>query len=198
MSEGHIFAAVTAVLRHLLVNGFAGADVTADLGGDVLVTTLPPDRIAVGAEERPQLNLFLYLAQPNLAWRRGREERMAFDLHYLLSAYGAKDLQSELLLAHSIGMLRACRALEGKDLYEAFTKAVSGEAFQSLLQSVQPARAGETDAGGPPALARRLALPERIEVTPHALQLEELSRLWSACQARYRPSVAYKVSLVHV
>lgn len=198
MSEGYIFAAVTAVLRHVLVNGFAGAGVTADLGGGVLVTTLPPDRIAVGAEERPQVNLFLYQAQPNLAWRRGREERMAFDLHYLLSAYGANDLHGELLLAHSIGMLRAYRMLEGKDLYGAFTKAVGGEAFYSLMKAVESTQAGDSASDGPPALVQRLALPERIEVTPHALQLEELSRLWSACQARYRPSVAYKVSLVHV
>jgi hypothetical protein len=37
---------------------------------------------------------------------------------------------------------------------------------------------------------------DQIEVRPQYLNGEELSKIWSALQARYRPSLAYKVSMV--
>jgi hypothetical protein len=35
-----------------------------------------------------------------------------------------------------------------------------------------------------------------ITITPQFPGIEELSRIWSALQARYRPSVSYRVSAV--
>ena len=37
---------------------------------------------------------------------------------------------------------------------------------------------------------------ERLEITPEFLGNEEMSKLWSALQAKYRPSATYKVSTV--
>ena len=62
-------AAITAVLKHLLENGLAESDVTASIGGDVIVSALPPDRATTGADERAQLNVFLYQATPNTGLR---------------------------------------------------------------------------------------------------------------------------------
>ena len=42
-------------------------------------------------------------------------------------------------------------------------------------------------------LARQV---EQLKVTPEGMNMEELSKLWSALQAKYRPTVAYQVSVV--
>src|SRR2546423_8323610 len=123
MSSALGIAAVTAVLKNLLDNRLIEQGVAASLG-DVSVSALPPDRIATGADERSQLNLFLYRVTPNTGWRRssvslgdshngqnGRNGRdgeakrappapLALDLHYLLTAYGEQDFQAEILLGY--------------------------------------------------------------------------------------------------
>ena len=103
-------AAVTAVLKDLLNNGVINNDIASTVG-EVAVTSLPPDRIDVSdGNERNQLNLFLYQVTPNAGWRNvglpsrdSRGERisnppLALDLHYMLSAYGTRDLHPEILL----------------------------------------------------------------------------------------------------
>ena len=89
-------ASVTAVLKHRLENGLVECGIPGAIGGDVIVSTLPPDRIAVTSEERAQLNLFLYQAAPQTGltgtgWRRsddsGRTPLMpplSLELFYLL------------------------------------------------------------------------------------------------------------------
>jgi hypothetical protein len=37
---------------------------------------------------------------------------------------------------------------------------------------------------------------EQIKIAPHRLDVDEMSKLWTAFQAKYRPSVAYHVSVV--
>ena len=59
MSNALSIAAVTAVIKDLLENGLV-TDAIATSIGDVIVTALPPDRISVEGDERPQINLFLY------------------------------------------------------------------------------------------------------------------------------------------
>jgi hypothetical protein len=39
---------------------------------------------------------------------------------------------------------------------------------------------------------------ERIRIEPTFLNSEEMSKLWSALQAKFRPSATYKVSAVMV
>jgi hypothetical protein len=108
-------ATCTAVLKDLLDNRLIQRDIAA-IVGDVIVTALPPDRIQTGSEERAQLNLFLYRVTPNTRWRgdsagrgsNGKESAsgLALDLHYLLSAYGAQDLQQEVLLGYAVQVFR--------------------------------------------------------------------------------------------
>src|SRR5438067_457520 len=104
MSSALAIAAVTAVLKNLLDNRLIEQGVAATLG-DVTVSAQPPDRISVGADEKSQLNLFLYRLTPNTGWRKtdsrngnGHGPSLALDLHYLLTAYGEQDLQAEILL----------------------------------------------------------------------------------------------------
>ncbi len=70
MSSALAIASVTAVLKSLLDNRLVEQGAPASVG-DVSVTALPPDRITTGADERSQLNLFLYRVTPEFA---GSEE----------------------------------------------------------------------------------------------------------------------------
>ncbi|MHC5719468.1 MAG: Pvc16 family protein, partial [Nostoc sp.] len=111
MSNALSIAAVTAVLKDLIENGLV-QDAIATSVGDVVVTALPPDRITQGTDERAQINLFLYQVTQNRnadwiseEYRSKRRQLgdvrqhppLALDLHYLITAYGAKDFQAELL-----------------------------------------------------------------------------------------------------
>ena len=108
-------AATTAVLRRLLQNAIPSADL-AGLMGTIDVTALPPDRIDV-TNEKSQLNLFLYQVTPNPGWmntdqpsfsfdgNRLTNPPLALDLHYMLSAYGEKDLFGEMLLGYAAMVL---------------------------------------------------------------------------------------------
>ena len=67
MSSPLAIGAVSAVLRNLLDNGLV--DVSGMLG-PVAVSAVAPDRVNVDeANFAPRLNLFMYLALPNAAWR---------------------------------------------------------------------------------------------------------------------------------
>jgi hypothetical protein len=48
------------------------------------------------------------------------------------------------------------------------------------------------------ASADVIGLGDRIRMTQQFLTFEEMSKLWSVLQARYRPSVTYEVSAVGV
>jgi hypothetical protein len=190
MSSTFAIAAITAVLKSRLENGLARLGAPARLGGDVIVSALPPDRIAVGAEERPQLNLFLHQVTPNSGRRsdsamsaRSRPSP-ALDLHYLLSAYGAQDYQIELLLGCAVELMHGLQNLKRDEFHTALA------ALAASPQGVAVALFADQAAAGLNAQI------ERMNIEPQFLNTEELSRLWSALQARYRPSVAYKVSLV--
>jgi hypothetical protein len=202
MSYALAIATVSAVLKSLLDNRLAVQGVAASVG-DVTVTALPPDRISVGAEERSQLNLFLYRITPNTALRRAAREGaggardraagdgpdslppLALDLHYLLSAYGEQDLHMEILLGYAIQLLHETPVLTPERIRSAL--AASNREGAAL----PPARAALSAAH----LADRV---ERIGITPEYLSAEEGSRLWSTLQARYRPSAAFKVSPVMI
>lgn len=185
-------ATCTAVLKDLLDNRIVQRDI-ASIVGDVIVTALPPDRIQVGSEERPQLNLFLYRVTPNTRWRGEPGGRagmtngasgIALDLHYLLSAYGAQDLQQEVLLGYAVQVFR-----EAAHFSEERIRATLAAMSQNGAAGSRIARAVAGAAEGP-------AWVGNIEVVPEFQSMEDVSKLWSALQARYRPSVTYKVSMV--
>jgi hypothetical protein len=207
MSYALAIATVSAVLKSLLDNRMVEQGVAASVG-EVTVTALPPDRISVGAEERSQLNLFLYRITPNTALRPsrrdgpeaagGRDEgrgarpdtsgsppALALDLHYLLSAYGEQDLQAEILLGYAIQLFHQTPELTPERIRSAL------EASNREGAALPPARAAQ-------AAAHLADHVERIGISPEYLSAEEASRLWSTLQARYRPSAAFKVSPVMI
>lgn len=197
MSNALALAGVTAVLRDLLNDGIVNENVAGVVGSTVTVTTLPPDRVAAtDGTEATQLNVFLRQVTPNLGWRNeglpsrdgsGRTRLsnppLALDLHYLISAYGAADLHAEIVLGYAMQLLHENPVL-------------TREAIRIALQ-----RPPDDAATLPPAL-RALAdsgLQDQVEhlrITPEYLNSEEISKFWTAAQARYRSSAAYQVSVV--
>jgi hypothetical protein len=184
MSTALAVAGVTAVLRDALDAWLIDQNANAALGGaNAEVTAVAPDTIELtGANAGPRLNLFLHHVTPNTGWRnvdlpsvtsdgeRAASPPLALDLHYLLTAYGPAELQAEVLL---------------------------GFGMQRLHQVPVLARA-EIESRLPLALRTSLLgrQVESIKITPEPLGMDELSKLWTALQAHYRPSTAYHVSVV--
>lgn len=190
MSSALAVAAVTAVLRSLLDDRLIARGVTATLGG-VIVSALPPDRIPIGADERSQLNLFLHRLTPNSSWRTARPTSasarppLALDLHYLVTAYGEQDFHAEILLGHAMQLLQESPVIDHARIRDVLN-AVAPVGSAGLVSSGRAALADSS-------LAEQL---EQISICAEFLSSDESSRLWSALQARYRPSVAYRVSTV--
>jgi hypothetical protein len=194
MSSALAIAAVSASLKDLLNNGLIDHDLSSI--GSFSITAQPPDRVTTGQTETNQLNLFLYQVTPNSGWRNAglpsRDNRgarisnppLALDLHYLLTAYGAADLNAEVLLGYAMQLLHENPMLTRKQLRTVLA------APSPIDGSILP---------GPFGTLSALDLADQIEVlkiTPVYLGTEDLSKLWTAMQARYRPSMAYLVSVV--
>ena len=178
-------AAVTAVLTNVLQNSLAHG--VGSLVGDALVSALPPDRLPTGADERARLNLYLYRVTPSTRWRAANgagPAPLALDLHYLLTAYGERDLEAEILLGQAALTLHATPTL---------TVAALDAALQAVALERSGAAAQTRAAFGVPGLA---ALLGELTLVLEFLGTEESSRLWSALQARCRPSLAFKVATV--
>ncbi len=193
MNSPLALAAMTFILKDLLDNRIVQRGVTADVGS-VAITALPPDRIPTGSDERSQLNIFLYRVTPYTAWRNNgsllserREDRpapMCLDLHYLVSAYGEHDFHAEILLGYAMQILHETPILAHDEITRALASIAptAGSALPPAYQAIAGANPGNS-------------LSE-IHISPEFLNAEETSKLWSALQARYRPSLTYKVSAV--
>ena len=201
MSNVLSIAAVTAVLKVLLENGLVSDPITASVG-DVIVTALPPDRISVEADERAQINLFLYQVTQNrnVDWVsqefRSRHSRingnprsltppLALDLHYLLTAYGAKDFQAELLLGYAMHLLHKTPAITSDIIENTLINASTTNTSSAFSQAVASLSVS--------GLAEQIG---QIKLTPEFFNMEETSKLWSALQTHYRPSATYLASMV--
>ena len=194
MSNALAIASVTKVLQDLLHNGLVDSDVTGMVGGNVTVSALPPDRILGnnGAAEATQLNLFLHQVTPNSGWRNsdlptrdGRGDRianplLALDLHYLLSAYGAEELHSEILIGHAMQLLHEHPVLD-RDLIRD-TLAGGGGMLPPVAQALTASD-----------LADQIEL---IKITPDSMSVDDLSKLWTALQSHYRTTAAYAATVV--
>lgn len=198
MSNALAIAAVTAVLKDLLETGLLREAIVTSIG-DLLVTALPPDRISVGTDERTQLNLFLYQVSQNrnADWMtresrgvRGVDSRsqnppLAIDLHYLVTAYGGKDFQAELLLGYAMQVMHEMPVLTRDDIYTALKHISTVNTASVFAQAI--ASTSVTD------LADRVG---QIKICPEFFNMEETSKLWSALQTHYRPSAAYLASMI--
>lgn len=177
MSNSLAIAAVTATLRNLLV---AGVTMMPELA-DTTVTTQLPDRARASTNTGNQINLFLYQAAPNAAWRNldmPRQVRpgetaappLALNLYYLLTAFG-RDNDAVRPFSHEL-LGRAMSVLHDHPLLGAdeIRTALSGN---DLFQQI-----------------------ERIRFSLQPLSVEEIYRLWTGFQTPYRTSVAYEASVV--
>lgn len=197
MSNALAIASVVAVLKDLLNNGLIDHNISASVG-DVLISTLPPDRIdALDNEKKSRLNLFLYQVTPNAGWRNlglparnARGDRisnppLALDLHFLLTAYGMEEFHAEILLGYGMQLLHE-------------TPVLTRDAIRRSLAPPSPVGGGS----GLPANLQALFTSElaeqveQIKIVPQSLTTEEISRMWAAFQAKYRPTAAYQASVV--
>ena len=103
---------------------------------------------------------------------------MALNLHYLLTAYGPKNFFAEIILGHAMQLLHESPTLTR----DAIRKALSPPAPPDFPKAL--ATSGLADQ------------VEQLHITPEALNSDELSKLWTAMQARYRPSAGYQVTVV--
>jgi hypothetical protein len=184
MSTALAVAGVTAVLRSLLDSWLSEQNAAAALGGgNPDVTAVAPDTIELaGPNAGPRLNLFLHHVSSNAGWSnvdlpssdsggdRTTSPPLALDLHYLLTAYGPAELQAEVLLGLGMQRLHLVPVLGRGDIEARLPAPLRGS-----------------------ALGRQVEL---IKITPEPIGTEELSKLWTALQAHYRPSAGYQVSVV--
>jgi hypothetical protein len=193
MSSPLAIGAVSAVLRNYLDNGLI--DVGAPLS-PTKITAVAPDTIKLDEPEpTPSLNLFLYRTSRNQGWTEfglpsfdGNGSRMsspplALNLHYLLTAYGSADFEAEILLGYAMHLLHERPVLDRAAIRLALQPSpldasILPPAFQALTAS---------------DLADQI---EAVTITDEPMDSEEMSRLWSAMQAHYRPTASYLVSVV--
>jgi hypothetical protein len=110
---------------------------------------------------------------------------LALDLHYLLTAYGAQDFQTEILLGHALQLMHETPVIDRARI----RRTIDHLSHTKDRRVVPPALAALAKSD----VADRVT---QLEITPEFLSSEELSKLWSALQAKYRPSATYKVSAV--
>lgn len=186
MSDGYAIAAVSAVLQTVLNDA-----VKSVLPDPPKVSAVPPDRIATDQQAKTQLNLYLYHTTLSVGWRnvgfpaansnghRLTNPPLAVDLHYLVTAYGTKELDAETLLGFAMQAFHEQQILTPAAIRQALREpAATPEILPFLAAS---------------GLADQV---ERIKLTAQPMSPEDLSRLWSALQTPLRPSAAYIASVV--
>jgi hypothetical protein len=179
MSNPLAIAAVTETIVSLLESRLATAQVSG-----ARVTAVTPDQ--PGNLPNPGINVFLYQATPNAAFRNAdlptraadgsllRKPQAAIDLHYLLTFYGDDTYY------------------EPQRLLGAATLALHAEPKlpRSLIQPVQIGFAST-------APSNLEAQAELIRLTPVVFTLEEMSKLWSFLfKVDYVLSAGYLASVV--
>ena len=194
MSNALALAATSAVLQSLLNEVFL--QVKNQFGLVVNVSSKAPDIVQTAQTTSPSLlvNLFLHQVTPNAAWRnvqlpslaadgstRLRNQPLALDLHYLLTAYGVNDFEAEALLGYAIQMLHETPVLARDDIKT------------MLNPTLNPPPAVGTVTLNQAGLADQI---EMLKITPATLGREEVAWLWTALKADYRPTFPFQVSVV--
>jgi uncharacterized protein DUF4255 len=190
MSTALAIAGVSAVLQSMLTG--LKSDLSTALGVAPDITALAPEDVTQTKDAKPCLNLFLYQVTPNPGWRnvnhpsrdaagdRIANPPLALDLHYLLTAYGSADLQAEVLLGYGMQLLHE-------------TPVLARDLIRSILNPAIPPVLPIYQALQTVGLADQI---EQIKVTLAAMNTEELSKLWTALQAQYRPTATYIATVV--
>ncbi len=195
MSDYLAVAGVSVVLKWFLTNALTIPDGPASIYGTTAsVSVLPPDVVLTAAQEPVRLNLFMYYSSIDPAFRNSRlpaydsngnrltNPPLALDLHYLMSAYGPGEFDSEILLGWAMQQFHETpifsRAAIQNWLATAASSATPSEEVKAVALSTLPFQV------------------ESIKITPAALSNDEISRLWMAFSTHYRATTAYRVSVV--
>jgi hypothetical protein len=203
MANGVSIAAVTAILKNIIEDGLVLNSALSSLG-NILITTSPPDQISRGADDQPQLNLFLYQVSQNRnaewigrdrdhpAYQQAKalglgQPTLAVNLHYLLTAYGSKDFQTELLLGYVMELMQQTPFISNEGIRTALNHVATINRSGLLSQAIASTSVA--------TLAKHLG---QLQITPDLFDTEQMSRLWSLLHSAYRPSIAYKVSMVFI
>jgi len=189
LAVGGVSAVLQSMLASALTNGGPSTLLNTSSPG---ITALSPDLITTGPDEAPQLNLFMYYVSLNPALRNldlpslnggGTQlsnPPLAVNLHYLVTAYGAKQFDPEILLAWAMTVFHDTPVVPPQTIQTALTNLATQTSTEAQLVS------GST-------LAEQI---EHLRITPETLTTEEIYRLWSAFLTAYRPSTAFQVSVV--
>ncbi|MEH1870704.1 DUF4255 domain-containing protein [Nostoc sp.] len=209
MSNGLAIAAITAVFKNLLEDGLVQNAALSSMG-NVLVTTLPPDQISIGVDGQPQLNLFLYQVSQNRnadmggrdakgdklgnqpAHHQGSTEEgailpLAINLHYVLTAYGNKDFQTEILLGYVMQLMHQTPVLSNAMIRATLNHVATINRSGLLAQAIESTSVE--------ALTEQL---DQVRIAPNLLDTEQMSRLWSLLKGSYRLSIVYEVSMMFI
>ena len=195
MSDYLAVAGVSVVLKWFLTNALTAAGGPASIYGNAAsVSVMPPDIVLGTGEEPVRLNLFMYYSSIDPAFRNSRlpaydsqgnrltNPPLALDLHYLMSAYGPGEFDSEILLGWAMQQFQE-------------TPIFSRAAIQNWLA----AAAGSPSPSVEVKAVALTTLPfqfESIKVTPASLTNDEISQLWMAFSTHYRATTAYRASVV--
>jgi hypothetical protein len=181
MSNYLAIATVTAALQKLLLTG-----VQEDMPG-ASVTTIRPDTTAV-SNQGLGINIFLYQALPNPAWRNAdlrtrrpkdnliKHGQAGLDLYYLLTFYGnEQELEPQRLLGAAIQTLVDRPLLTQAMIREA----LADRNFEFLGDSTLEDQV------------------QQVMFIPSMVTTEDLSRIWSVFfQVPYALSFAYQATAV--
>jgi hypothetical protein len=191
MSAALAIAAISEVLRFIVSDALTRAASDLQFAAPAVSTGAPPRPDPQSQIDAPAVNLFLHRATPNPAGRNimgatrddmGRRLNNApliLDLHYLLSAHGPEALRE-------IGFGTALHALHQAGIV---SRAVIRRALNALASQHDAARK---------AVARS-DLADQIEsltVTEEVLDIDAVTKIWTAIQVPYRPSVGILVTTV--
>jgi hypothetical protein len=191
MSAALAIAATSEVLRFLVNDALTRAAADLQFVAPQVSTGAPPRPNPADGADAPAVNLFLHHTSPNPAGRnimgpardaQGRRLNNApliLDLHYLLSAHGPETLRE-------IGLGSAMHALHQ-----------AGIVPRELIRRVLKALETNPDASKQAVARSRLADQiESLTISAQSLDLDAITKIWTATQSPYRPSAGILVTTV--
>jgi hypothetical protein len=175
MSNPSAIAAVTSTLRNMLAHIATPLPNETDTDlSDFVVTTMPPDK-AGQTDDHNQINLFLYQVSHSSGARNLNGQGLSsglpglgLELYFMITAYGrgSSDILAQRLIGRAMSMFHSYPVLSAADI----AAALPGSDLENQK--------------------------DLVRISPHSITNEEMVRLWSNFQVKYRLSVAYRVAVV--
>lgn len=177
-------AAVTALVRARLHGRVAGPW-TAETERTHVITQ-QPDHVLATDETGPLINVYLYAATPSAVQANATTgDAVSLTLTYLIAVHGVLPLDADILLGQVIAAVTADPLITPATMAAVF--APTADDPSGLLSKVfrKEAAALVDDA-------------VTLRLTLRAMDLGELSRVWSSFRTAYRPSVLVDVTGVRI